>query len=171
MTVSNGDYIITTDKDRLDIDFIHSFLTSSYWAEGISGKVVARSTEGSLCFGVFLNNPPTPAASAGKPTTPASAGKPIAPASAGKQVGFARMITDQATFAYLADVFIDEDHRGKGLSKWLMKVILSHAGLQGLRRIMLATRDAHALYAQLGFTPINNPERWMQMHNPEVYKH
>ena len=170
MTVLQGDYIISTDKDKLDIDFIHSFLTRSYWAEGISKKVVARSIEGSLCFGVFLNNPPTPA-SAGKPTASASESKLVVTASEGKQVGFARMITDQATFAYLADVFIDEDHRGKGLSKWLMKVILSHAGLQGLRRIMLATRDAHALYAQLGFTPVNNPERWMQIHNPDVYKH
>lgn len=170
MTVLQGDYIISTDKDKLDIDFIHSFLTTSYWAEGISKEVVGRSIEGSLCFGVFLNNSQTPA-SEGKQAVPAAPSLKLQRSKAGRQVGFARMITDQTTFAYLADVFIDEDHRGKGLSKWLVKVILSHAGLQGLRRIMLATRDAHVLYAQLGFTPVNNPERWMQIHNPDVYKH
>jgi GNAT superfamily N-acetyltransferase len=87
-----------------------------------------------------------------------------------RQVGFARMITDCATFAYLADVFIIEEFRGKGLSKWLMEVMLAHPGLQGLRRIILATRDAHSLYSQYGFTSLDNPERWMQIHKPDVYK-
>jgi GNAT superfamily N-acetyltransferase len=144
MTISKGEYIISTDKNKMDIDFIHSFLTRSYWAEGITKEIISRSIEGSLCFGVFNME---------------------------KQVGFARMVTDEATFDYLADVFIDNDHRGKGLSKWLMEVILSYPGLQGLRRILLATRDAHGLYAQFGFTPLNNPDRWMQIHNPDVYKH
>ena len=93
------------------------------------------------------------------------------PALTGRQIGFARMITDKATFAYLADVFIEEDHRGKGLSKWLMEVIISHRSFQGLRRLLLATRDAHGLYAQFGFTPLTSPDRWMQVHNPDVYKH
>ena len=127
----------------MDIDFIHGFLTRSYWAEGITKDIIARSINGSLCFGVFNND---------------------------TQVGFARMVTDEATFAYLADVFIIEEQREKGLSKWLMEVILSYPGLQGLRRIILATRDAHDLYTQFGFTLLNNPERWMQIHNPDVYK-
>ena len=143
MTISK-EYSITTDKNKMDIDFIHSYLTRSYWAGGITKEIVSRSIAGSLCFGVFTND---------------------------KQVGFARMVTDEATFAYLADVFIDEYHRGKGLSKWLMKVIMSHPGLQGLRRILLATRDAHGLYTQFGFTPLTNPDRWMQSHNTDVYKH
>lgn len=150
MTVSKGEYSIITDKNKMDIDFIHSFLTVSYWAEGITKEIVSKSVNGSLCFGVFKTD---------KEAVPA-----------GRQVGFARMVTDEATFAYLADVFIDEDHRGKGLSKWLMEIILSYPGLQGLRRILLATRDAHGLYKQFGFTPLNNPDRWMHIHNPDVYK-
>ena len=143
MIVSKGDYHITTDKNKLDVDFIHAFLTTSYWAEGISKEIIIKSIEGALCFGVFHG---------------------------GKQIGFARMITDCATFAYLGDVFIDKDHRGKGLSKWLMEIIMAHPDLQGLRRMMLATKDAHGLYAQFGFTPVPNPERWMQIHNPDIYK-
>ena len=88
-----------------------------------------------------------------------------------KQIGFARMITDKATFAYLADVFIIEECRGLGLSKWLMEVIMSHPSLQGLRRIMLATKDAHGLYEKFGFTALNNVDRWMQIHDPTIYKH
>ena len=127
----------------MDIDLIHSFLTRSYWAEGISKEIIGRSIEGALCFGVFENN---------------------------KQVGFARMITDKATFAYLADVFIIDEYRGLGLSKWLMEVIMSYPDLQGLRRMMLATRDAHELYKKFGFTPLNNVDRWMHIHHPDVYK-
>src|SRR5215467_8178217 len=129
MTVANGDFVVSTDKQKFDIDLIHSFLTHSYWAEGISKEVIQRSIDGSLCFGVFEKE---------------------------KQVGFARMITDKATFAYLADVFIIEEYRGHGLSKLLMQVIMSHPDLQGLRRFMLATRDAHGLYQQFGFTPLKN---------------
>ena|SRR5919206_953875 len=136
-------FIISTDKTKLDIPFIHHFLTSSYWAEGIPVEVVQKSIEGSLCFGIYKGM---------------------------QQVGFARVITDEATFAYLADVFIAPDFRKKGLSKWLMQIIMAYPSLQGLRRIMLATRDAHGLYQQFGFTNINNPEPWMQKHNPEIYK-
>jgi GNAT superfamily N-acetyltransferase len=143
MTITKDQYSITTDKEKLDIDVIHFFLTNSYWAEGISKEIIQRSIDGSLCFGVFEND---------------------------RQIGFARMITDQATFAYLADVFILEEYRGLGLSKWLMEVIMSHPGLQGLRRMMLATRDAHGLYAQFGFIPLTNADRWMQIHDPNIYK-
>jgi len=151
MTISKEAYSITTDKNKMDIDFIHSFLTQSYWAEGITKEIISRSIAGSLCFGVFNKE---------KQALPA-----------GRQVGFARMVTDEATFAYLADVFIAEEHRGKGLSKWLMEVIMSYPGLQGLRRILLATKDAHGLYAQFGFTPLAYTDGWMQIHDPFVYKH
>lgn len=136
-------FTISTEKDKLDIDLIHSFLNRTYWAEGISKEIIRRSIEGSLCFGVFEND---------------------------KQVGFARMITDKATFAYLADVFIIEEYRGRGLSKWLMEVIMSHPDLQGLRRMILVTKDAHGLYKQFGFTPLINVDRWMNILDPDVYK-
>src|SRR6187200_3492376 len=136
-------FTISTEKEKLDIDVIHSFLNSTYWAEGISKETIRRSIEGSLCFGVFENN---------------------------RQVGFARMITDKATFAYLADVFIIEEYRDLGLSKWLMEVIMSYPDLQGLRRMMLATRDAHELYKKFGFTQLNHVDRWMHIHYPDVYK-
>lgn len=143
MTITNGNYTISTDKNKLDIPFIHAFLSSSYWAEEIPIEVVERAVAGSLCFGVYEND---------------------------NQVGFARMVTDKATFAYLADVFIDEAYRGRGLSKWLVGTILAHPELQGLRRILLATRDAHGLYAQFGFTAVPNPDRWMQIARPDIYK-
>ncbi len=143
MEQQNGEYIISTDKSKLDIPYIHQFLARSYWAGQIPIEIVQRSISGSLCFGMYKGK---------------------------KQIGFARIISDLATFAYLADVFIDENHRGQGLSKWLMEVILDHRGLQGLRRIMLATRDAHELYAQYGFTALTHVDRWMQIHEPDVYK-
>jgi GNAT superfamily N-acetyltransferase len=144
MTVQKGDYSISTDKDRLDIPYIHSFLTtSSYWAQGIPFQTVAKSINGSMCFGVYEGN---------------------------RQVGFARVITDTAVFAYLADVFIDPAYRGRGLSKWLMETIVAHPDLQGLRRFLLSTRDAHGLYAQYGFTALTFVDRWMCIHNHDVYK-
>ncbi len=161
MTISKGEYSITTDKNKMDIDFIHGFLTQTYWAEGITKEIVTRSIKGSLCFGVIAND---------KQTVPDGLASPKLREGTAAQVGFARMVTDNATFAYLADVFIDEHHRGKGLSKWLLEVILSQPELQGLRRILLATRDAHGLYGQSGFGRLTNPERWMQIHNPDVYK-
>jgi len=143
MTHIQDGFEISTDKSFLDIPFIHQYLAQSYWSEGIPYETVKRSIEGSLCFGVYHS---------------------------GKQIGFARLITDQATFAYLADVFIDELYRGRGLSKWLIKVVMEHPSTQGLRRFMLATRDAHGLYTQFGFSPITFPERWMQIHKPDLYK-
>lgn len=143
MEWKKDDYCITTDKNKIDLPYVHRFLTTTYWSEGIPENVVQRSIEGSLCFAVFHQQ---------------------------QQIGFARVITDKATFAYLADVFIDEKYRGKGLSKWLMKIIISHPSLQGLRRFMLATRDAHGLYRQNGFSALNNVERWMHIHNPDAYK-
>src|SRR4026208_30229 len=143
MTEEKDQFTITTGKEKFDVDLIHSFLTNSYWAEGISREIISRSIDGALCFGVFENN---------------------------KHIGFARMITDKATFAYLADVFIIEEYRGRGLSKWLMQVIMSHPDLQGLRRMILATKDAHGLYRQFGFTPLINVDRWMHILDPDVYK-
>jgi N-acetylglutamate synthase-like GNAT family acetyltransferase len=138
------EFIISTDKGRLDVPYIHHFLSRlSYWAEDIPYEVVQRSVENSLCFGVYHQQ---------------------------QQIGFAHVITDEATFAYLADVFIDDQYRGKGLSKWLMQVIKEHPSLQGLRWFLLATKDAHSLYSQFGFIPLSMPERWMQIHQPDVYK-
>src|SRR5688572_6472758 len=137
------DYVISTDKGRLDLKVIHDFLSRSYWAEGIPVKTVLRSIENSLTFGIYKND---------------------------RQVGFARVITDYATFAYIADVFIDEYHRGQGLGKWLIEVITSHPELQGLRRWMLVTRDAHELYSKVGFTRVKNPDNLMEIRNPDVYK-
>jgi GNAT superfamily N-acetyltransferase len=143
MIITRDNYSISTDKSKLDIIMIHDFLSHSYWAENIPVETVQRSIEGSLCFAVFDGE---------------------------KQIGFARMITDKATFAYLADVFIIEAYRGRGLSKWLMEVIMTYSELQGLRRILLATRDAHELYKQFGFSPLTHTDRWMQIHNPDIYK-
>jgi len=143
MDIIKDGFTISTEKEKLDINLIHSFLNRTYWAEGISKEIIRRSIEGSLCFGVYEKD---------------------------KQVGFARMITDKATFAYLADVFIIEEYRGRGLSKWLMEVIMSHPDLQGLRRMILATKDAHGLYKQFGFTPLINVDRWMHILDPDVYK-
>ncbi len=137
------DYLLSTDKSKIDVDVVHNFLSHSYWAENISKDIVQKSIDNSLCFAICHRQ---------------------------KLIGFARVISDFATFAYLADVFIVPEERGKGLSKWLMQVIMDFDELQGLRRFTLATRDAHNLYAQFGFTPFDKPERWMQKHNPDVYK-
>lgn len=141
-TVTKNEFTISTDKSKLDMEYVHQFLSNSYWSPGVAIETVKKAMEGSSCFGVYDKN---------------------------KQVGYARMITDQATFAYLADVFIDENYRGKGLGKWLVNMILAHPGLQGLRRIMLATKDAHKLYEQLGFTAIPEPGRYM-VYNPTPNK-
>ena len=143
MEWTKDDYRISTDKKKINVDYVHKFLSQSYWAENIPFDVVRRSINGSLCFALFLGE---------------------------RQIGFARVITDSTTFAYLADVFIDENFRGRGLSKWLMKVIIGHSDLQGLRRFLLATRDAHSLYRKVGFKPLNVIDPWMQIHQPDVYK-
>lgn len=136
-----GEYTISTDKTRLDIRVIHTFLDSSYWAAGRSVETILRSIENSIAFGIYKS---------------------------GEQVGFARIITDYATFAWIADVFVLESHRGQGLSKWLMEVIISHPELQGFRRWVLATKDAHDLYRRFGFTELRRPERWMERHDPNT---
>ncbi len=143
-------FIISTDKKELDIQFIQNYLCNeSYWAKNISIEVVKKSIEGSCCFGLYVTE--------------------IKNELIIKQVGFARVITDQATFAYLADVFITAEYRGLGLSKWLMEEILKHPDLQGLRRWLLATRDAHGLYAKFGFTALDKPERIMGLRAFEEY--
>ena len=142
LNINRQDYSISTDQDQLDVKAIHAFLSTSYWSPGIPIAVVKHAIENSLCFGVFHGT---------------------------EQVGFARVVTDSATFAYLADVYILESHRGKGLSKWLMETIQGHPRLQGLRRFMLATRDAHGLYSQFGFNVVANPSRLMEILNPDVY--
>ena len=138
-----GDFLISTDRARLDLTVIHGFLTSCYWSKGIPREVVARSIEHSLCFGIYDGS--------------------------GAQVGFARVVSDYETVAYLGDVFVLESHRGRGLSKWLMECVMQHPALQNLRRWILLTRDAHALYSQFGFTQIETPERYMELHRPNVY--
>ncbi len=142
MQARNGEFVLSTDRERLDLDVIHGFLTESYWAKGIPRETVARSIENSLCFGVYAD---------------------------GKQVGFARVISDFATYAYIGDVFVLEPFRGHGLAKWMMECIVKHPSLQGLRRWTLLTRDAHGLYAQVGFAPLKKPDRYMELHDPEVY--
>lgn len=138
-----GGFLITTDRERLNLDMIHTFLTNSYWAKGIPREVVARSIEHSLCFGMYDEH--------------------------GRQIGFARVITDYATIAYLGDVFLLESHRGRGLSKWLMECIVQHPALQNLRRWILLTRDAHQLYSKFGFTPLKSPDSYMELHHPNIY--
>lgn len=141
-----GRYSISTNPARLDIDAIHAFLSQSFWAEGISKKLIARSIKNSLCFGLFYDR---------------------------AQVGFARVITDRATFAYLCDVYVLAEHRGKGLAKWLIEAVMIHPDLQGLRRFQLVTRDAHGLYKRFGFKPPKHPGRQMEIfrHGMYVKKH
>lgn len=136
--VAKDEYIISTDKSKIDLGYVHSFLSQSYWSPGIQMDVVKRAMEGSLSFGIYDSN---------------------------KQVGYARVITDKATFAYIADVFVDESYRGHGLGKWLINTIMAYPDLQGLRRIILTTKDAHKLYKQCGFAPVPNPDGYM-VYNP-----
>ncbi len=137
-------FLLSTDPARIDLHATHDFLAkSSYWAQQIPFETFARSAENSLCFGIYD--------------------------STGAQAGFARVISDFATFAYIADVFVLESHRGHGLGKWLMECIQQHPRLQGLRRWVLTTRDAHGLYAQYGFTSPKFPERFMEILRPNLY--
>lgn len=136
-------YKVSTDLSAMDFEMIFEFLSNSYWAEGMPRTVLREALKNSLCFGLFADN---------------------------KQIGFARLITDRATFAYLADVFILPAARSNGLSRILLDEIMAHPATQGLRRIMLATSDAHGLYAKYGFRPINDASSLMQAHNPDVYK-
>ena len=137
-----SDYEISTDSARLDIEAIHAFLSQSYWSPGVPRATVERAIAHSLCFGAFWQ---------------------------GQQVGFARVVTDKTTFAYLCDVYVLDAHRGRGLAQQLMTRIMQHPDLQGLRRMMLATRDAHGLYAKFGFKPLATPDIMMEVHRPNVY--
>ena len=138
-----GEYLISTDRDKLQVDMIHRFLSEeSYWANSRSMDQTREAITNSICFGLFNE---------------------------GRQIGFARVVTDKATFAYLGDVFILSEFRGRGLSKWLMDAIISHPDLQGLRRWVLATRDAHELYRKFGFDALKFPERWMEKAAPDAY--
>ncbi len=142
MESQRDDYTISTDPGRLDLDVIHGYLSRSYWAEGIPRDLIARSIANSLCFGIYHG---------------------------AKQVGFARVISDKATFGYLADVFVLEEYQGRGLSKWLMEVILGHPELQGFRRWLLATRTAHGLYQKFGFDRLTHPENMMEIVRAGMY--
>lgn len=143
---TRGHYLISTDPARIDVDAVHAMLLRAYWCEGVPRSVVERALAGSMAFGIY----------------DASGAEP-------RQVGIARIITDKATFAYLCDVFIEEAHRGRGLSKWLIEIILDHPELQGLRRFCLLTRDAQELYEQFGFGPASNLTTYMERVNREVY--
>lgn len=137
-----GEYLITTDPGRVDLEVVHGYLEDSYWAKDIPFEICRRSIENSLNFSVYHGE---------------------------AQVGFCRVISDHATFGYLADVFVLESHRGRGLSKWMMELVFAHPDLQGFRRWVLLTRDAHGLYQQFGFTPIAAPDRYMELWKPGAY--
>lgn len=137
-----GSFVISTDRSRLDRTLIHDFLAKSYWAQSIPLAIVERSIEHSLPFGVY---------------------------DGARQVGFARVISDYATFAYVADVFIIPEYRGRKLSQWLMETVVAHPRLQGLRRWSLVTRDAHGLYSRVGFTPLADPTLFMERFRPSIY--
>ena len=134
---------ISTDKSLLQLDTIHSVLKESYWAKNIPLEILKRSIENSICFGVYIEK---------------------------EQIGFCRVITDKATFAYLADVFIVEEHKGKGYSKQLMKEVMAHHELQGLRKFLLGTVDAHGLYKKYGFKELAMPERMMEISVKDIYR-
>jgi GNAT superfamily N-acetyltransferase len=138
-----GPYFLSTEPSLLDVSLIHKFLSEqSYWAPGIPREVVERSLKNSLCFGLFQES---------------------------QQIGFARVVTDRATFAWLGDVFVIDEFRGEGLGKWMIETLLTHPDLQGLRRCLLGTRDAHGLYTQFGFTPLADPSRFLEVHRPNLY--
>ena len=144
ITIYKNGFCISTDKSNLDIPAIHHFLsTEAYWSLGIPFETVKKAIDHSLNFGLYHNE---------------------------QQIGFARIISDFSTIAYLGDVYILPEFRGRGLSKWLMETITSFPELQGLRRWILLTGDAHGLYKQFGWKDISNPERWMELHNKDVYK-
>jgi GNAT superfamily N-acetyltransferase len=140
--LTKGQYCITTDPQKLDLDAIHSYLSRSFWAEGIPKDTVARSLANSLCFGLF---------------------------DGASQIGLARVVTDRATYAYLCDVYVLESHRRHGLGKWLIESVMAHPDLQGLRRFQLVTRDAHGLYSRHGFAALAHPERHMEIFKHGMY--
>lgn len=141
-TWQRGEYTISTDNELLDVRVIHDFVSNqSYWGQGRKLEVVQRALDHSLNFGIYKDK---------------------------QQIGFGRVVTDYATFAWIADVFVLSDFRGQGLSKWMMEVMLGHPQLQGFRRWVLATKDAHNLYSRFGFIPLHRPERWMERPDPTM---
>ena len=141
-TWQRGEYTICTDNELLDVRVIHDFVSNqSYWGQGRKLEVVQRALDHSLNFGIYKDK---------------------------QQIGFGRVVTDYATFAWIADVFVLSDFRGQGLSKWMMEVMLGHPQLQGFRRWVLATKDAHNLYSRFGFIPLHRPERWMERPDPTM---
>ncbi|MGO8765928.1 MAG: GNAT family N-acetyltransferase [Limisphaerales bacterium] len=139
----NGGLLVSTDPAKLDVGAVHAFLGRSYWAEAIPLEVVERSMRHSLCFGLFDGS---------------------------AQIGFARVISDYTTFAYLADVYVLEDYRGRGLGKWLIRCVMAHPQLQDLRRFVLVTRDAHELYRPFGFETPKKPQNYMEIRRDSLYK-
>jgi len=141
-------FTVSTDKSLLQIVRIHHFLsTQSYWCQGIPKNVVEKAVQGSLCFGLYDGDHPEHL-----------------------QIGYARVITDSATFAWVCDVYIEPSYRGRGLSKWMMECLTSHPDLQSLRKIMLGTKDAHRLYEKFGFKATTTPERWMEIRRDDIYQ-
>ncbi len=138
-----GNLLISDDPARLQFEVIHAYLAGSYWADGIPAATVEKSLFHSLCLGAYVD---------------------------GAQVGLVRLVTDRATFAYLCDVFVLEEHRGRGISRRLMEMTMSHPDLTGLRRLVLVTRDAHGVYAKYGFQPLENPAGYMELRRPGIYR-
>jgi GNAT superfamily N-acetyltransferase len=142
-TFEREGYLISTDPAQFDLDAIHAYLVRAYWCEGIPRETMERAIANSLCFALLRGT---------------------------AQIGFARVVTDSATYAYLCDVYVLEDYRGKGLGKWLMECVMAHPALQGLRRFSLATRDAHGLYRKFGFRELSKPESMMEILRPDIYR-
>ena len=138
-----GEYSVTSDPARLDIDAIHGYLSRAYWSAGIPRATLENAMRGSLCFGLFERD---------------------------TQIGFVRVVTDRATYAYVCDVYVLESHQGKGLGTWLMQCVMQHPDLQGLRRWQLTTRDAHALYRKVGFSTLSQPERHMEVFTADIHQ-
>ena len=143
MELTRDNLVLSDDKSLIDIEVVHGFLQTAYWSEGVPRSIVAGAIENSLCIGVYEGS---------------------------AQVAFARVITDYSTFAYLADVFVIPSYRGHGIGKWMVTSIIDEPRLQGLRRWLLATRDAHGLYEQVGFRPLNDPSRWMEIRLKNAYR-
>jgi GNAT superfamily N-acetyltransferase len=139
-----GEYTVTTDPARLDLEAVYSYLSRAYWCEGIPREIVERAVRRSICFSLLEGE---------------------------RQIGLVRVVSDYTTFAYLCDVFVLESHQGKGLGSWMMQCVMQHPDLQGLRRWHLTTRDAHELYRKVGFVPLSKPERHMELFTPDIYKH
>jgi GNAT superfamily N-acetyltransferase len=141
---SRDNYLVTTDPARLDLDAVHGFLAGAYWSAGIPRELLARAIANSLCFNLLEDG--------------------------SRQVGFARVCTDGATFAYLMDVYVLPERRGQGLGHWLMECVMAHPSLAGLRRFLLITKDAHWLYRPFGFAPLAHPERYLEIWKPDLYR-